>query len=170
MCQMPGAASTAPERTRWVREERMRSGNAADGRSWTGSYPCRCLCRGLSHITRITPRRLMILHFEQIALTDDRTFIFVPSVAGAYGNTPLLAEPVRDPPAGQVVRRQFHRDLVPRKNLDVVHPHLPRNVGEDAVSVLQGDPEHRIGQRFENRPLHFDGVFFGHRSSPRPPG
>src|SRR3989304_2111677 len=37
MRQMPGAASTAPERTRWVREERMRSGNAADDHSWTGS-------------------------------------------------------------------------------------------------------------------------------------
>jgi len=35
--QMQGAASTAPERTLRVREERMRSGNAADGRSWTGS-------------------------------------------------------------------------------------------------------------------------------------
>jgi len=31
------ARCTAPERTRWVREERMRSGNAADGHSWTGS-------------------------------------------------------------------------------------------------------------------------------------
>ncbi len=36
---MQGAASTAPERTGWVREERMRSGNAADDHSWTGSYP-----------------------------------------------------------------------------------------------------------------------------------
>ncbi len=34
---MQGAVSTAPECTRWVREERMRSGNAADDRSWTGS-------------------------------------------------------------------------------------------------------------------------------------
>jgi hypothetical protein len=53
----------------------MRSGNAADGRSWTGSYPWRCLWRGFSQITRTTPARLMILHFEQIAFTDDRTFI-----------------------------------------------------------------------------------------------
>jgi hypothetical protein len=33
---LQGAVSTAPERTRSVREERMRSGNAADDRSWTG--------------------------------------------------------------------------------------------------------------------------------------
>ncbi len=34
---MPGAASTAPQRTKCVREERTRSGNAADGHSWTVS-------------------------------------------------------------------------------------------------------------------------------------
>ncbi len=34
---MPGAASTGPERTVCVREDRMRSGNAADDHSWTGS-------------------------------------------------------------------------------------------------------------------------------------
>jgi len=33
---MQGAASTGAERTVCVREHRMRSGNAADGRSWTG--------------------------------------------------------------------------------------------------------------------------------------
>jgi hypothetical protein len=34
---MLGAASTAPERTHCVREEQKRSGNTADGYSWTGS-------------------------------------------------------------------------------------------------------------------------------------
>ncbi len=33
---MQGEASTAPQRTKCVREERLRSDNAADGRSWTG--------------------------------------------------------------------------------------------------------------------------------------
>ncbi len=33
---MLGAASTGAQRTGCVREHRMRSGNAADGRSWTG--------------------------------------------------------------------------------------------------------------------------------------
>jgi molybdopterin synthase sulfur carrier subunit len=37
MRRMQGAASTDPERTPFVREERKRSGNAADGHSWTGS-------------------------------------------------------------------------------------------------------------------------------------
>ncbi len=35
---MQGGASTAPQRTQCVREERMRSDNAADGRSMDGLY------------------------------------------------------------------------------------------------------------------------------------
>jgi hypothetical protein len=31
------ALCTAPERTRWVAEERMRSGNTVDDHSWTGA-------------------------------------------------------------------------------------------------------------------------------------
>ncbi len=38
MRQLQGAASTGPERTSRVREDRQRSGNAANGHSWTGSY------------------------------------------------------------------------------------------------------------------------------------
>jgi hypothetical protein len=34
---MQGTASTGAQRTKCVREHRMRSGNAADGRSWTVS-------------------------------------------------------------------------------------------------------------------------------------
>jgi len=40
-----------------------------------GVYPWRCLCFGLSQITRTTPLRRMILHFSQILFTDARTFI-----------------------------------------------------------------------------------------------
>jgi hypothetical protein len=53
---MQGAARPGPERTGCVREDRKRSGNAADDRSWTACYragfvgaggtaatrPCRC--------------------------------------------------------------------------------------------------------------------------------
>src|SRR2546425_5804637 len=41
------------------------------------TYPCRCLCRGFSQITRTTPARLMILHLRQICLTEARTFMIV---------------------------------------------------------------------------------------------
>src|SRR5579884_563483 len=39
------------------------------------TQPCRCLWRGFSQMTRITPFLLIILHLAQIALTDDRTFM-----------------------------------------------------------------------------------------------
>src|SRR5271157_3904531 len=39
------------------------------------THPCRCLCFGFSQITLTTPARRTILHFEQIFLTDERTFM-----------------------------------------------------------------------------------------------
>src|SRR5207302_37660 len=39
------------------------------------SYPCLCLCFGFSQMMRITPCRRTILHFVQIFLTDERTFM-----------------------------------------------------------------------------------------------
>src|SRR5438132_494657 len=38
-------------------------------------YPCRCLCFGLTQITRTTPFRWMILHLSHIFFTEARTFI-----------------------------------------------------------------------------------------------
>src|SRR4030095_10694014 len=40
-------------------------------------YPCRCLWRGSSQITRTTPLRRTILHLRQIRFTDAITFMFV---------------------------------------------------------------------------------------------
>src|SRR3989442_15635877 len=39
---------------------------------------------------------------------------------------------------------------------------------EHLVPVLELDPEHRVGQRLDHRPLDLDRVFFGHY--PRPAG
>jgi len=38
-------------------------------------YPCRCLWREFSQMTRTIPLRRMTLHFVQIFFTEERTFI-----------------------------------------------------------------------------------------------
>lgn len=49
-------------------------------------YPCRCLCRGSSQMTRTTPFRRISLHFSQMRLTLDRTFMSHPpaQTAGSF--------------------------------------------------------------------------------------
>src|SRR5918995_1750344 len=124
-------------------------------------YPCRCLCRGFEQITRITPRRRMTLQRSQIFFTDGWTFI---------EPRPSLV-PVHDPAARQVVRRQLHQDPVPRQDPDVVHPHLPRDVGQHVVSVLELHPEHGVRERFGHRPFDLDRVLLRQApGDPRFPG
>src|SRR6266540_6593977 len=113
------------------------------------SYPCRCLWRGFEQITMTRPWRRISLHFSHILFTDGRTFML-----------PLLSPvPVDDPPSRQVVRRELHQYPVPREDPDVVHPHLPGDVGQDPVSVVKLHPEHGIGQGFDHRALDLDGIF-----------
>jgi hypothetical protein len=42
-----------------------------------------------------------------------------------------------------------------------VHPHLPGDVREHLVPVLELDSEHGVGQRFDDRPLDQDRVVLG---------
>src|SRR3954464_1646717 len=70
----------------------------------------------------------------------------------------------RDPRLGQIVGRELHGHLVPRKDPDVVHPHLPGDVAENDVAVLQLHPEHRVGEGFDKLPLHLDRFFLRHVS------
>ena len=45
----------------------------------------------------------------------------------------------------------------------MVHPHLAGDVLQDLVSVVELYPEHRDGQRLDDRPFDLDGpVFLGH--------
>src|SRR5690242_20577614 len=134
-------------------------------------YFCRCLWRGFRlQMTRITPLRRITLQFSQIGFTDERTFIVLssprtprheaPRVRRARRASLLVA--VDDATAGQVVGRQLDRHLVPGKDLDEVHPHLPGDVGEHHVLVLEFDPEHRVGQGLDHRAFDLDAFFFRH--------
>src|SRR5882724_4804182 len=74
-----------------------------------------------------------------------------------------LLEPIGDPAPGEVVRGQLDLHPIARQDADEVHPHLPADVREHLVAVLELDPEHRVGQRLDHHPLDLDRVFFGHR-------
>src|ERR1700733_15398494 len=103
-------------------------------------------------MTTTRPWRRMILHFSHIGFTLGRTF--------TTGSLFSLV-PVGDTPAVEVVGRDLHLHLVPRKDADAVHPHLARAMRQHLVAVLKLDPEHRIGQWLCHRAFQHDGVFLG---------
>ena len=75
---------------------------------------------------------------------------------------PLLV-PVNDATAAQVVRTELNDHPVIRQDPDVVHPHLPADMGENLVPVVQLHPEEGIRERLDNRAFNLDGaVFLGH--------
>ncbi len=76
-----------------------------------------------------------------------------------------LLEAIRDTTAVEVVYGKLNRNLVARKDLDVVHTHLPGNVRQDFVAVLEFHLEHRIRQCFFYRTLEFDDILFRQKCS-----
>src|SRR4029077_1735970 len=65
--------------------------------------------------------------------------------------------------------RDFDGDLVARQDLDVVHPHLSRDMPQDHMPVFQFDSERGVGKHFDDFPLHLNRVFFGHQRVGNPP-
>src|SRR5450631_1694710 len=74
-----------------------------------------------------------------------------------------------DSRAGQVVGREVHCHLVARQNLYVVHPHLPGDVAQYDVAVLQLYPERRVRQRLQDFSLHLYRFFLRHQRVGNPP-
>src|SRR6266850_8284207 len=128
-------------------------------------YPWRCLWRGFLQMIRTTPLRRTTLQCSQIFVTDALTFISTPTPSAGPKSAPRLLVPVDDPPAIEIVGRELNRHLVPGQNLDEVHPHLARDMGQDAVPVLQLHPKHRVRERLDDRAFDLDAFFFRHSLS-----
>src|SRR5436309_12805287 len=106
-------------------------------------------------ITR--PWRRITLHFSHIFLTLGRTF-----TSNLFAHLYLLHRllvPVGDPTSAEVVRGELHLDAIPGQDADVVHAHLPGDVGQHLVPVLELDPEHGVGQWLDDSALEHDRVF-----------
>ena len=71
-------------------------------------------------------------------------------------------------PRLEVVGRELDLHPVAGGDADVVHAHLPGDVSQHLVPVLQLDTEHGVGQRLDDRSLHQDRVVLGlgQRASP----
>lgn len=112
------------------------------------------------HSTRTTPSRRITLQFGHIFLTDGRTFISfcIPSCEGPQPD-PLQSLP--NPPPGPIPLSQLHLDLVTRDEPHVVHCEPVRHMRQDPAAVLDLDPEHTFGQRFDN-PATRDLTVRGH--------
>ena len=140
-------------------------------------YPWRCLWRGLVQITRTTPFRLMILHFSHRTLTDGFTFISrsQPSAishqlglasqaeSGSLTAAGSLFEPVRDAPARQVVGGELHLDPVAGEDPNKIHAHLPRDVRQHSVPIVELDSKHGVRERFHHGAFDLDRIFLRHR-------
>src|SRR5580698_414581 len=75
---------------------------------------------------------------------------------------PLLV-PINDATAAEVIRAELYDHPVVGQNPDVVHPHLPADMGEYLVPVVQLHTEEGIRQRLHHRAFNLDGaVFLGH--------
>src|SRR5512132_4007692 len=106
-------------------------------------------------MTRTVPWRRITLHFSHIFFTEGRTFtvpfLLVSSLLVAVG----------DATPAEVVGGELDLHAVAGENPDVVHPHLPGDVCEHLVPVLELDAEHGVRQRLDYRSLHQDRVVFG---------
>jgi hypothetical protein len=83
-----------------------------------------------------------------------------------FRNTPaketLGFGPVSDAATIQVIRREFHGNLVAREDADEMHAHFPGNVGENSVTLRQLNTKHGIGKGFDHCAFNFNRIFFSH--------
>ena len=77
-----------------------------------------------------------------------------------------LLVPIGDATPGEVVGRELYLNFVSRQNTDVVPPHLPRDMPENLVTIVQFNLEHGVWQRFFYYAFQHDCIIFGQNSPP----
>jgi len=75
---------------------------------------------------------------------------------------------IGDAASGEVVGSELHLNPITGQDADVVHTHLPGNMGQHLVPVLEFDAEHGVRQRLGHSPFQDDRVFFGLRQRALP--
>ena len=99
-------------------------------------------------MTMVVPCRLITRQRSHMGLTEGRTFISSPVSVG-------------DPTTVEVIGAELDLDLVPRKDADVVLPHLPRDGREHRVAPVELHPEHGARKRFDDLAFDLDLLFLG---------
>jgi hypothetical protein len=69
--------------------------------------------------------------------------------------------PVGDSTAAEVIRTELDLDLVPRKDANVVLPHLSGDGREHGMSSIELHPKHRARERFDDLAFDLDLLFLG---------
>ena len=95
------------------------------------------------------------LNSSQISKPDP--YLAAVKIKGA----PLLVS-INNPGPGQVVGRHVEKNPVAGENPDKMHPHFPRDVGQDPVTIVQFNAKHGIGKRLNYFTANLDHVIFGH--------
>ena len=74
----------------------------------------------------------------------------------------LFLVPECDAPLGQIVGTHLDFHAITWQDFDVVHPHLPGDVGHDGVPVLKLHSKARVGERFQDGAILCDRRLFRH--------
>ena len=71
----------------------------------------------------------------------------------------MLAVPVDDSAASEVVRRELDAHPVAQEHPDPVSLHLPGRVADQHVPVVQAEPEHPVAEGFDDLGFQLDFLF-----------
>ena len=106
-------------------------------------------------MTITTPARLMILHLAQRGFTDALTFITIFSIDWReIRGQPLqpllyLLHSLYYAASCEIVRRKLNQYLVAWDEPRGTHPELLRQVGHNAMPIIELDAPHIVGRRLD---------------------